>query len=161
MADKNTIPPFSNQTTSTAMEPSERFLQRSHPNSFLNLLNDQIKEQNLTKWTTIAFDTSLQLFTLQKNENLCPLRIKRTVTLCADLSWHVYVCGRLLDPTVSDVFSDLPFCVNDINSLLSILQRISSAGLCTGNPDPDIIQLIEHEGGSFRGTNQDVVATLE
>ena len=39
----------------------------------------------------------------------CPPRIDCTVMICADISWHVYVCSRLLDPTVSDVFSDLPY----------------------------------------------------
>ena len=74
---------------------------------------------------------------------------------CSDLSyaWHVHVCGQLLNPADSEVFSDLPQCVTDIicSPLLSILQQVSSALICARNPDPSFIDLIDHEreGGSF------------
>ena len=61
------------------------------------------------------------------------------------------MCGQLLNPPDSEVFSDLPQCVTDIRSLLSILQQVSSALICARNPDPSCIDLIDHEreGGSF------------
>ena len=71
------------------------------------------------------------------------------------------MCGQLLNPADSDFFSDLLQCVSDIHSLLSILQQVASAQLCAGNPDPDFIDVIEREGGSFRGENKEVVATLD
>ena len=83
------------------------------------------------------------------------------MTVCSDLSWHVHVCGQLLNPADSEVFSDLPQCVTDIHSLLSILQQVASALICAGNPDPSFIDLIEREGGSFRGENKEIVATLD
>ena len=128
----------------------------------LSFLYDQLKEQNTDEWTTIISESSLQLFTVLK-EPKCQPRIQRTVTVCtcSDLSWHVHVCGQLLNPANSEVFSDLPQCVTDICSLLSILQQVSSALICAGNPDPSFIDLIEHEGGSFRGENKEIVATLD
>ena len=85
-----------------------------------------------------------------------------TVCTCSDLSWHahVHVCGQLLNPADSEVFSDLPQCVTDIRSLF-ILQQVASALICAGNPDPSFKDLIESEGGSFRGENKEIVATLD
>lgn len=160
---ENVSPPpiqSSNPAPTDQQQPNERMLQRSHPNSLLSLLYDQLKEQDIDEWTTIISDTSLQLFTVQA-EAMCQPRIERTVTISSDLSWHVHVCGQLINPADSEVFADLPQCVSDLHSLLSILQQVASAQLCAGNPDPSFINLIEREGGSFRGENKDVVATLD
>lgn len=61
----------------------------------------------------------------------------------------------------SEIFSDLPKHVSDINSLSTILERAVSAQLCPGNPDPDFVLLIKHEGGIFNRENKTVVATLD
>jgi hypothetical protein len=119
------IPP-SNPIPIDLQQPNEGMLQRNHPNSLLPLLYDQLKEQNIDEWTTIISDSSLQLFTVRK-ETMCQPRIERTVTVCSDLSWHVHVCGRLLNPADSEVFSDLAQCVTDIRSLTSILEQVASA----------------------------------
>lgn len=71
------------------------------------------------------------------------------------------MCGWVLNPANSDVFSDLPMRINDIHSLLFIHQQVASAELCAGNPDPDFVHLIECEGGSFEGVNKDIVAILD
>ena len=142
-------------------QPNEGVLQRDHPNSLLSLLYNQLKQQNLDEWTTITSDSSLQLFTVRK-EAMCQSRIERTVTICSDLSWHVHVCGWIYSLLIQMFFfSDLPQCVGNIHSPLSILREVASAQICTGNLDPDCIDLIEREGGSFRGENKDVVATLD
>ena len=146
--------------TTLAEQPNESILQRKHPNSSLSLLHDLIKEQGFPKWATILSDTSIQLFTVQQQVMSLP-RIERTVIVQSNLSWYACVCGRLLHPDDCKNFSDLPKHVSDINSLSSIFERAVSAQLCPGNPDPDCVLLIKHEGGIFKGENKTVVATLD
>ena len=89
------------------------------------MLYDQL-EQSIHEWTTIISESSLQLFTVLKEAKSQP-RIEHTVTVCSVLTWHVHVCGQLLNPADSKVFSDLPQCVTDAHALLCILQQVSSA----------------------------------
>ena len=58
--------PLNNPTPTDLQQPNEGVLQRNHPNSMLSLLYDQLKEQNIDKWTTIISESSLQLFTVLK-----------------------------------------------------------------------------------------------
>ena len=71
------------------------------------------------------------------------------------------MCGRLINPADSVVLSDVPQCVSDVHSLLFILQQVASAQVCAGNPDPSFVELIEREGGCFRGEKKELVATLD
>ena len=106
-SSKENVPPppipSNNPTPTDLQQPNEGVLQRNHPNSMLSLLYDQLKEQNIDEWTTIISESSLQLFTVLK-EPKCQPRIERTVTVYSDLSWHVHVCGQLLNPADSEVF---------------------------------------------------------
>ena len=75
----STPPILSSSPAPTDLEqPNEGVLQRDHPNSMLSLLYDQVKEQNLDEWTAIISDSSLQLFTVQKEAtSKCQPRIDR------------------------------------------------------------------------------------
>lgn len=42
-----------------------------------------------------------------------------------------------------------------------MLECVSSAQLCPGNPDPYFVHLIELDGGEVKGKNGEVVANLD
>lgn len=85
------------ECTTLAKQPNASILQRNYPHSSLSLLHNLIKQQGFPNWTIILSDTSIQLFTVQQQATCMSLpRIKRTVTVQSNLSWYVYVSGRLL-----------------------------------------------------------------
>ena len=66
--DKENTPPALLSTScvllTQAEQPNQSLLQKSHPNSTLSCLYDQIKESDLTNWSAVSSDSSIQLFTV-------------------------------------------------------------------------------------------------
>ena len=66
------------------------------------------------------------------------------------------MCGRPLNPVDTEVvFPDIPQCVSDICSPLPYCNKLH---LCPKQPTlASYIDLMEREGGRYRGENKEVV----
>ena len=143
----------------TYTQPDNSLLERNHPNSNLLKLKEHIEKRQL-KWVTMLSSTSLQLLSIVEKPLNAP-SIERTVSINSDLSWCVYVNGQLINSDRYTLLSKLSKKLSNGEDLITLLDIVLQAQLCPGNSDPEFVELIELEGGAFKGKNQEIVATLD
>ena len=111
---------------------------------------ENVKEsQLLAKWTQINTDNQLQLCTF-KSLPISPPILHQSITVTADLSWHVPAAGKLVTKDVCKLLRHLPEQVNTIKCLEEIAQIVECAVICPGNADMAFVDLATRRGGSFQ-----------
>ena len=91
-------------------------------------------------WTPVYSAASIQLC-MMKTASMSQVKVERSITINADLSWHVHVAGKLLDNSIK-VLQEIPNQISSINCLQNIMHCVKSAYICPGNPQLEFVEIV-------------------
>ena len=111
-------------------------------------------------WTPVYSAASIQLC-MMKTASMSQVKVERSITINADLSWHVHVAGKLLDNSIK-VLQEIPNQISSINCLQNIMHCVKSAYICPGNPQLEFVEIVSSRSslsskGEFVDSEMEVV----
>ena len=131
-----------------ATQPDSTLLQRHHPNSSFEDLQQQLHSTPLSaSWTPVYSPSSIQLC-LVKVAPMSQAKIERSITVNTSMSWHVHIAGKLVAVATNRVLKEFPGYIPDIKCLQHIMQCVEMAHICPGNPQPEFVEIANKRCGS-------------
>ena len=126
-------------------------------------LQSRLKTSNLLPpWWIDASNqqTPLVLFTFQCEPPLFHPKIFYTFHVDDKLTWTMSVCGVPLEVKQCTLLDSHPGKLSSVSDIVSVLGNISTARVCTGNPDKKYTVLVETRNGSFQDPSGKFITSL-
>ena len=89
-------------------------------------------------------------------------KVTTSIRINADLSWSVYTNGKEVPATCS-ILTSYPQVISSRSVVAHMIQDVSQAVICPGNPDEDFVSLCKMRGSVMKGNrgSTDTVAFID
>ena len=115
-------------------------------------LQSRLKTSNLLppEWIDASNQQApLVLCSIRCEPPLCHARIFCTLCVQKDFTWTLSVCGTPFEVKRCTLLTSHPEKLSTVSDIVAVLEKISTARVCTGNPDKKYAVLVEVRNGSF------------
>ncbi len=111
-------------------------------------------------WTPVCSDTSIQL-SMMKVAPMSSPSVERSITIDINMTWYAHARGRILTRNSNKLLRKFPALIHGMSILLEIIDVVTQATMCPGNPDPEFVEVIEKRGGTIHSPNGQVMCMLD
>ena len=111
--------------------------------------SDLISIRLPNQWQTIRSREDVQYCKMDTDLNGM-YKVTTSIRINADLSWSVYTNGKEVPATCS-ILTSYPQVISSPSEVAHMLQDVSQAVVCPGNPDEEFISLCKTRGSIMKG----------
>ena len=131
--------------TPTSAIPDDMYSQ-----SVSSMLNSVIRLNPLpSPWITIS--TEPIILCKMKVHTHKQAEVDLTIRINNDMKWTLFVRSHEVDSKICPMLSNLPLCVENMESILLVVQKLNDCRLCVGNQDEKFIKLHKQRAVTHHG----------
>lgn len=126
-------------------------------------LQSRLKTSSLlpSGWINVSNQqTPLVFCSIRCEPPLCHPKMFCTFCVNDNLTWTLSVCGTPLEVKQCTLLASQPGKLSTVSDVVAVLEKISTARICPGNPDKRFAVLVETRKGSFLDSSGKLIFIL-